>query len=275
MAKTIFLVISEQFLLRLLLRFFLPLSETVFVFSGDEDEQPPSHSPESIPTLCLTIQRDEFFSILDFSFYKICYCNFLFHHMLTNFPINLLYPLRFYPNFAKMADNLRRALQDIDLGANNNPIPLPVEVVNQAAAENRFSIVGKPVMPRRQNIRSIVAARPRLWGQGGLIHGRVLEGRRFQFVFPSEKSMELVLRRDPWAFADRMLILQIWTPLLNMMMLNFIPLWIQIRGIPFQFMNQEVVAHIGRAMGQLMDINYNAATAATAAQVEYVRVRLN
>lgn len=169
-----------------------------------------------------------------------------------------------------MADNIRRALQDIDVG--DEPIPLPIEVVNQATAENRFVLMGRPVMPQRHNLCSVVAALPRLWGQTSLIHGRVIEDHRFQFVFPSEESMEAVLHRDPCAFVERMLILQHWTPLTNLLMLNFIPFWIQIRGIPLQYMKQEIVAHIGRAMGQLMDIDYNVATAA---QVEYVRVRLN
>lgn len=171
-----------------------------------------------------------------------------------------------------MADNLRRAHQNIDLGANDDPIPLPIDVANQAAAENRFVIVGRPLLPRQQNLHSIVVALPRLWGQAGLIHGRVVEGRRFQFVFSTEESMETVLRRGPWAFAERLLVLQHWSPLMNLNILKFIPFWIQIRGIPLQFMNQEVIAHIGRVLGQLMDIDYNAVAAA---QVEYVRVRLN
>lgn len=78
-----------------------------------------------------------------------------------------------------MADNICRALQDIDLGANDDPIPLPVEVVNQNAAETPFIIVGRHVMPRKQNLQSIVTDMPRLWCQAGLFHGRVIEGRRF------------------------------------------------------------------------------------------------
>ncbi|CAE6223085.1 unnamed protein product [Arabidopsis arenosa] len=79
--------------------------------------------------------------------------------------------------------------------------------------------MGRPVMPRRQNLRSIVATMPRLWGQAGLVHGRIVEGRRVQFVFPSEESMEMVLRRGPWAFAERMMVIQRWTPLMDLSML--------------------------------------------------------
>lgn len=84
--------------------------------------------------------------------------------------------------------------------------------------------------------------------------------------------METVLRRGPWAFADQMVVLQRWTPYMMPGMLNFIPFWIQIRGIPLQYMNQDVIAHIGRAMGLLMDVDYNAEAIA---RVEYARVRLN
>lgn len=171
-----------------------------------------------------------------------------------------------------MADNIRRALQEIDLGVNDAPIALPIDVVNQAAAANRFIIMGSTVIPRRQNLRSVVAAMPRLWSLAGLVHGRIVEGRRFQFIFPSEESMENVLRRGPWAFAERIMVLQCWTPRMSLAMLNYIPFWIQIRGIPLQFLNQEIIAHIGRALGQLMDVDYDEMAAA---QVEYVRVRLN
>ncbi|CAG7887032.1 unnamed protein product, partial [Brassica rapa] len=84
-----------------------------------------------------------------------------------------------------MADNIRRALQDVNLGCDDTPFVLPSEVVRQAAGENRFLLIGRPVMPRKQNIRAIVASMPRNWGFDGLVRGRIIEGRRFQFVFPS------------------------------------------------------------------------------------------
>lgn len=171
-----------------------------------------------------------------------------------------------------MGDNLRRAVQNLDLGVEDEPFVHPMDVVEQVAAGNQFMIISHPVMPRRQNLRSIIANLPIIWGQAGQIHGHIIAGQRFQFVFPSEESMEMVLRRGPWAFADRMLILQMWTPFMNLPLLDFIPFWIQIRGIPLQFLNENVIAHIGRAIGQLMDIDY---VAEAATRVEYVRVRVN
>jgi len=134
--------------------------------------------------------------------------------------------------------------------------------------------MGHPVMPRRQNLRSIITSMPRVWGLSGLVHGRIVGGNQFQFIFPSEESLELVVRRGPWAFNDRMLILQHWNPnpLENQPIINFIPFWIQICGIPFHYLNREVISHIGRSLGNLLDVDYDAEVVA---RVEFVRVRVD
>lgn len=59
---------------------------------------------------------------------------------------------------------------------------------------------------------------------------------------------------------------------MDMAMLNFIPFWVQIRGIPFQYMNREVIVHIARIMGQYIQMDYNEETGS---RLEFVRVRLN
>ena len=194
-------------------------------------------------------------------------------HSLLLFAIQRIqFPLRFYKVLAKMGDNLRRAVQEINLGVDDVPYALPPEVVANAAAEHRFLLMGRPVMPRRQNLRSIIASMPRVWGQSGLVHGRIVGGNQFLFIFPSEESLDLVIRRGPWAFNDRMLILRQWNPLDNQPLINFIPFWIQIRGIPFHYLNREVISHIGRSLGNLMEVDYDAESAA---RVEFVRVRID
>ena len=63
------------------------------------------------------------------------------------------------------ADNIRRTLQDVNLGCDDAPFVLPSEVA--------------------QNIRAIVASMPRNWGFEGLVRGRIIEGRRFPPFFPT------------------------------------------------------------------------------------------
>ncbi|CAF2078052.1 unnamed protein product, partial [Brassica napus] len=149
-----------------------------------------------------------------------------------------------------MVDNIRRAMQDITLGSEDPPFVLPAEV----------------------NLQALLATMPRNWGFEGLVRGRVIEGRRFQFVFPSEESMDMVIRRGPWAFADCMIVLQRWTPLMDMEMLNYIPFWIQIRGIQLQCMNRQVIVNIARLLGEYIHMDYSEEIGS---RLEYVRVRLN
>ena len=193
-------------------------------------------------------------------------------HPISHLATLLYFFWKFFITLKSMADGIRRAMQDIDLGASEAPVVMPMEMVRQAAEENRFIIVGRPVMPRKQNLRAIVASMPRSWGLEGIVRGRITEGRRFQFVFPSEEAMETVFRRGPWAYAERMLVLQRWTPLMDMGMMDYIPFWVQIRGIPLQFMNREVILYIARIMGQYTQMEYNEETGG---RLEFVRVRLN
>lgn len=183
------------------------------------------------------------------------------------------YPLRFYLVLHLMGDNIRRALQNINLGIEDAPVTLPQAIVQQAAAENRFCLIGRPLMPRKQNLRQIIASLPRSWGLVGFVRGRIIEQRRFQFVFPSEESLETVMRRGPWSFADRMLVLERWDPELDPLPLNAIPFWIQIRGIPLQYMNLGVIDRIARSLCEdVMEVDFDEATVI---RVQFVRVRLN
>lgn len=85
--------------------------------------------------------------------------------------------------------------------------------------------------------------------------------------------METVIRRGPWTYVERMLVLHRWAPLMDMDLFNYIPFWIQIRGTPFQFMNREVILNIARAMNQqYSQIEYNEENSG---RLEFIRFRLN
>lgn len=248
-----------------------PVAVTL-VFAGDVDQFWPI-SQAVISTTIPCLRRDaQVATAKDFLLYKCRFAIGLFTVSIQTIPTVLLYPFRFYSTLLKMADNLRRAVQDINLGADDAPVTIPSAIVAQAAAENRFILMGRPVMPRRQNLRSIIATMPRIWGQSGLVHGRIVPGNQFQFIFPSEESLETVMRRGPWAFNDRMLVLQRWTPLENPPLINFIPFWIQIKGIPFQFLSRQVIEEVGRALGDVADVDFDGEAAA---RIEFVRVQVN
>lgn len=81
-----------------------------------------------------------------------------------------------------MNDNLRRHLQDLTLGAEDEPVFLPAVVCNQEASANRFTIIRITVNPRKQHIRTLIGHMPKLWGFGNSVIGRIVGSHKFQFV---------------------------------------------------------------------------------------------
>lgn len=170
-----------------------------------------------------------------------------------------------------MSDRIRKQLQDITLGIEDEVIDLPHDLCAEAAERNRYALIGKPVNPRKQNLRAMLSALPRLWGVADEVAGRVIEHNRIQFLFPSEESLLSVLRRGPWSFNEWMVSLQRWFPNQVEDDLEYMTFWIQVRGIPPQYLTQRVVTRIGHVLGQFIETDF---TAEGTHNVEYVRIRL-
>lgn len=170
-----------------------------------------------------------------------------------------------------MADKIRKHLQDISLGIEDEIVNLPFDLCEEAANETRFSLIVKPTNPRRQNLRAILSTMPRLWGVGEEVSGRILENKKIQFLFQSEESMLSVLRRGPWSFNDWMCVTQKWTPLHSDDDLKRIPFWVQVRGIPLNFLTHRMVTSIGENLGHFLETDF---AGDGAVLVDYVRIRL-
>ncbi|XP_024009686.1 uncharacterized protein LOC112084644 [Eutrema salsugineum] len=73
-----------------------------------------------------------------------------------------------------------------------------------------------------------------------------------------------------------MTILTRWSPTMNELDLNFIPLWVQITGIPLQFLTQGIINHIAGVMAgstdQVLEMDFDLEAVKA---VEFVRVKLN
>ncbi|KAL0855750.1 hypothetical protein Bca101_060903 [Brassica carinata] len=191
---------------------------------------------------------------------------------LYKLSIQILYLYRFDYSLSIMADNLRRAIQDLNLGIDDAPVVLSAAVCSEARRVNQFSLMGRPSMQTKQNIRALLSALPKMWGVPGLINGRIVERRKFQFIFPSEEMLSSVLERGPWAVNERMLIMTRWNAGMDDRDLNHIPFWVQIRGIPLEYLSEPVIRNIGDRMGEVMKVDFNPEVNAA---VEFVRVRLN
>lgn len=184
----------------------------------------------------------------------------------------ILYTYRFDYSLSIMADNLRRAIQDLNFGIDDAPVVLSAAVCTEARRVNQFSLMGRPSMQTKQNIRALLSSLPKMWDVPGLITGRIVERRKFQFIFPSEEMLSSVLERGPWAVNERMLIMSRWNAGMDDRDLNHIPFWVQIKGIPLEYLSEPVVHNIGDKMGEVIKVDFNPEVNAA---VEFVRVRLN
>lgn len=137
--------------------------------------------------------------------------------------------------------------------------------------KTRFALIGKPLNPRKQNIRALISAFPRLWGVADDVVGRVLNHNQFQFLFRSEESLLSVLRRGPWSFNEWMVSIQRWVPNFEYDDLQYMSFWVQVRGIPCQYLTERMVVHIGHILGQFIETDFQSEGTQN---VVYVRIRL-
>ncbi|KAL0877893.1 hypothetical protein Bca101_027599 [Brassica carinata] len=171
-----------------------------------------------------------------------------------------------------MSDNLRRAIQDLTLGIEDEPVALSIDVCTEARRATQFSLMGRPTILRKQNLRAMMTSLPRTWGLTEVVLRRIVEKKKFWFVFPSEDLLQSVLSRGPWAYNDRMLIITRWNPALGDAQLNHIPLWVQIRGIPLEFLTSDMIKYIGDRIGEVLLVDFKPEMVG---DVDFVRVQLN
>ncbi|XP_024006491.1 uncharacterized protein LOC112083001 [Eutrema salsugineum] len=169
-----------------------------------------------------------------------------------------------------MSESLRQRMQNINLGITDEPVALPSEIINHAVANNQFSLVVVPLNRRKQNLRAMISQMARVWGLDSATTGRMIGQNQIQFMFQSEETMNLVLCRTPWSFADWMVTVHRWSPNLPDDASKVIPFWIQIRGIPLQFLSRPTIAFIGDLFGQVVAVDFDESST----RVDFVRVRV-
>ena len=78
----------------------------------------------------------------------------------------------------------------------------------------------------------------------------------FQFVFPDEADIVGAMGGAPWFFNNSFLTSKRWLAAMTMDQLQFqrSPTWLQICGLPLQFIATEVGKKIWPALGEILDV---------------------
>lgn len=102
-------------------------------------------------------------------------------------------------------------------------------------------------------------------------HGRIIGGRKFEFVFDEERDLEMVLWSSPYTYNGWLVVLQKWEDEPGPDFLQSVPMWVRIRGIPIRYLCDGTIREIVSSMGEVMEIELDEKTV----DLRSVRVRVD
>nr|POE52271.1 hypothetical protein CFP56_67209 [Quercus suber] len=95
-----------------------------------------------------------------------------------------------------------------------------------------------------------------------------------QFKFSSEYQMKWVEQNGPWNFENNLLLLCRWRRGLSATNISFThsPFWVQIWGLPFELMSDEVGRELGNNIGRFVEVDRRARHSD---QAKFMRIRVD
>ena len=121
--------------------------------------------------------------------------------------------------------------------------------------ECALSLFSHLLADRNQNLRALKSTLRSAWKLGSNLRivdvGKII----FQFKFNSKYQMEWVERNGPWNFDNNLLLLCRWRKGLSITNISFThsPFWIQVWGLPFENMSEEVGRDLGNRLGNYIE----------------------
>ncbi|KAH0903765.1 hypothetical protein HID58_043268 [Brassica napus] len=91
-------------------------------------------------------------------------------------------------------NNQRRATRHLALGLADPQIIVPETAYAEAQQNNRRSLIGRVLSPRRVDLHGLLDRLPLDWhADKSRLRGRIIGGGKFQFLFETERDLEMVL----------------------------------------------------------------------------------
>ncbi|XP_023871997.1 uncharacterized protein LOC111984611 [Quercus suber] len=94
----------------------------------------------------------------------------------------------------------------------------------------------------------------------------------FQFRFSLESQLQWVWDNGLWSFENNMLVLQRWEKgLARIVRFRSLPMWVQVWGLPFDLINEEVGLDVGWGIGCVVEADCKALMSN---QARFLRIRV-
>ncbi|XP_075674919.1 uncharacterized protein LOC142644126 [Castanea sativa] len=121
--------------------------------------------------------------------------------------------------------------------------------------EFSLSLIGRFLTSKQINLRAAKNLLRNMWKLGDDMKIIEVGEGLLVFKFLMESQLQWVWNNGPWCFDNLLLALQRWEKGMSVKSVTFLkqPFWIQVWGLPFDLINEEVGSDIGRSIGELVE----------------------
>ena len=136
-----------------------------------------------------------------------------------------------------------------------------------------LSLISKFLGSRTFNQRATKNLLQSMWKMGNDLKIVDVGEGLFQFKFSIESQMKWVLDNGPWSFENQLLVLQCWEKGMTPRLVKFttVPMWVQVWGLPFDLINEDVGRDIGSGLGRVVAVD---SKALTTNQARFLKIRV-
>ena len=140
-------------------------------------------------------------------------------------------------------------------------------------AECSLSLLGRFLTTRAFNLRAAKSMLQSVWRMGSDLRIVDVGDDLFQFKFTMEIQLKWVLANGPWSFEDHPLALRRRERGMTTTSVRFssMPMWVQVWGLPFDLLLEEVGRDIGSGLGEVLEVDLKAFSSD---QARFIRVRV-
>ena len=126
--------------------------------------------------------------------------------------------------------------------------------------ECSLSLFGRLLSDRQQNMRALKNTLKAAWKMGSKLRIVDVGSNILQFKFGLSYQRDWVENSGPWNFENNLLLLCRWKKGLTATNIVFThsPFWVQLWGLPFELMSEEVSQDIGKSLGRLIEVDKRA-----------------
>lgn len=153
-------------------------------------------------------------------------------------------------------------------------IPITAQSRVDLQEECSLSLFGRLLSNKQQNQRALKSMLKAAWKMGSKLRIVDVGNNILQFKFGSTYQMEWVENNWPWNFENNLLLLYRWKKGLTTANVVFIhsPFWVQLWGLPFELMSEEVGQDIKNSKGRFIKVDIRACQSN---QAKFMRIRVD